>query len=112
MGTTPGVAHKIVLRRGPHLCTAFTRARLLADSEKIRFWIPGPEGLTTIGLSLITQLAEMDGLEFGGMDLHSLRFSTIHPKLWPWEEVEEAVVAAFRHALGGEVTVIRERRDH
>jgi hypothetical protein len=100
--------HKIILSRGPHLCVAFTRARLLADTEKIRFWAPKPEGLSAAGKDLIARLAETDGLEISSVDRHSLQFRTVHPKLWPWEEIEEAVVAAFRHALGGEVTVIRE----
>jgi hypothetical protein len=89
------VTERLVIQRWPGGWKFISRARLRPS--------------TPVGEALDAELANVDGLEISTIQRHSVLCRSVHVALWPWDEVEAAVIVAFRAALGvDDLEVIRE----
>ncbi len=102
---------KIVVRdAGNGTTEAITRARLLGK-PRMRDASSVQDGdLTDIGATALSHLDGADGVELLSVLRHGVTFRTIHPELWPKDEVETAVVAAFSAAHGVQYQVVRDNQ--
>lgn len=100
------MTERVVIQHFDGYWKVISRARLMrADHD-------GRRGLTPAGQKLTGMLADVEGIVggvVGDETGYGVDFRTVHEALWTWDDVEPAVLDAYRRALGtDDLDVVRE----